>query len=298
MAISLLAETRKILNQHGLRPKKKLGQHFLVDRGLLEKIVEAAELGPTETVIEIGPGLGTLTRALCRAAGSVLAIELDGTLFGILKEELGSLPNLSLVQADVLTYDFEAWAREKSVGRKVKVVANLPYYISTPVLFHLLRYRTLFSVLVLMVQKEVGERIFAQPGSKRYGSLSIALQLYTQTKTSIRVPREAFHPMPQVDSIVLKMVVDERPRVPVADENLFRSLVRAAFAQRRKMLGNSLPSQVCPGVGEEVWDRVFSDADISGKRRGETLSVEEFAELTHHLHERLEREGYVPYCHG
>jgi len=298
MAVSLLAETRAILNRYGFRPKKKLGQNFLVDRDLLERIIEAAELGPQETVIEIGPGLGILTRALCQVAGLVLAIEFDTTLFGILQKELAGFPNLSLVQADVLTFDFGAWARERGVERGVKVVANLPYYISTPSLFHLLRSKYLFSLLVLMVQKEVAERILAHPGSKQYGSLSISLQLHGEPKIWTSAPREAFYPSPQVDSVVLKVLIREKPRVEVGNEPLFRSTVRAAFAQRRKMLGNALPGQICPGMPKDAWDRVFSDAGLSRKRRGETLSIEEFAKLTHHLNRWLEREGYVPHRQG
>jgi 16S rRNA (adenine1518-N6/adenine1519-N6)-dimethyltransferase len=249
-------------------------------------------------VIEIGPGLGILTRSLCQAAGFVLAIEFDTTLFGMLQKELEGFSNLLLVQADALTFDFGAWARERGVGGKAKVVANLPYYISTPLLFRLLRYRDLCSLLVLMVQKEVGERILAEPGSKQYGSLSIALQLYAEPKVWIHAPREAFYPSPQVDSVVLKVLIREKPRVEIGNEPLFRSVVRAAFAQRRKMLGNSLSGQLCPGMRKEVWDRVFQDAAISQKRRGETLSIEEFAELTHHLNTWLEREGYVPHRQG
>jgi len=298
MSASLLAETRAILNRYGFRPKKKLGQNFLVDRDLQERIVEAAESGPQETIIEIGPGLGILTRALCQTAGLVLAIEIDTTLFGILRKELAGFSNLSLVQADVLTFDFGAWAREKGVAGGVKVVANLPYYISTSLLFHLLRSRHLFSLLVLMVQKEVGERILAQPGSKQYGSLSIALQLYAEPKIWASAPREAFYPSPQVDSLVLKILIRQEPRVEVGNEPLFRSVVRAAFAQRRKMLGNALPGQICPGMPKDVWDRVFLDAELSRKRRGETLSIEEFATLTHHLNGWLEREGYVPHRQG
>jgi 16S rRNA (adenine1518-N6/adenine1519-N6)-dimethyltransferase len=298
MSASLLAETRAILNRYGFRPKKKLGQNFLVDRDLQERIVEAAESGPQETIIEIGPGLGILTRALCQTAGLVLAIEIDTTLFGILRKELAGFSNLSLVQADVLTFDFGAWAREKGVAGGVKVVANLPYYISTSLLFHLLRSRHLFSLLVLMVQKEVGERILAQPGSKQYGSLSIALQLYAEPKIWTSAPQEAFYPSPQVDSVVLKILIRQKPRVEVGNESLFRSVVRAAFAQRRKMLGNALPGQICSGMPKDVWDRVFLDAELSQKRRGETLSIEEFATLTHHLNGWLEREGYVPHRQG
>ena len=298
MAISLLSETREILGRYGLRPQKRLGQNFLIDRHWLEAIVQAAELDRQDQVVEIGPGLGLLTRALCGIAGSVVAIELDPYLFRLLGKELHGFTNLSLVQADILTFDFSAWAKERGLRGKAKMVANLPYYISTPLLFRLLQYRYLFSSMVLMVQKEVGERLLAHPGTKQYGALSIALQLYAEVEWVATVPKEAFYPKPQVDSAILRLLVRPTPRVEIEDEALFRILVRAAFSQRRKMLGNALPSQVASGLSREVWDRAFADADISPRRRGESLCIEEFARLAHHLHGWMEREGYVPHRQG
>jgi len=290
MSFSLIAETRKILKQHGFRPKKRLGQNFLVDQQVLEAMVKAAELKGQETVIEIGPGLGILTRELCRSAGFVLAIELDPSLFGILKQELAEFPNLSLVQSDVLAFDFESWLSKQDRKGKAKVIGNLPYYVSTPLLFQLLERRDFFSLWVLMVQKEVAERIRAGPGSKDYGSLSIALQLYGDVEPVISVSKEAFHPRPKVDSAVLKIRMREEPRTKIEDESLFRELVRSAFSQRRKMLKNALANQMYPGMRQEVWDRAFTGAGIASQRRGETLSIEEFARLANHLYWERERD--------
>ncbi|MDH7499894.1 MAG: 16S rRNA (adenine(1518)-N(6)/adenine(1519)-N(6))-dimethyltransferase RsmA [candidate division NC10 bacterium] len=290
MRLSLLTETQKILKQHGFRPKKRLGQNFLVDEHVLEAVVEAAEIKGQETVIEIGPGLGLLTRQLCRAAGWVLAIELDPSLFSILKRQLAGFPNLSLVQSDVLAFDLESWLSQGGHQGKAKVVANLPYYLSTPLLFQLLAYRHLFSLWVLMVQKEVAERIGARPGSKDYGSLSIALQLYGEVEPVLSVSKEAFYPRPQVDSAVLKIRMREEPRAKIEDETLFRELVRSAFSQRRKMLRNALARQMVPGLKQEVWERAFANAGIASQRRGETLSIEEFARLANQLHRERERD--------
>lgn len=295
MSVSLLSEIREILNRHGFRPKKRLGQNFLIDQRVLEVIVKAAELDGQEVVIEIGPGLGTLTRTLCRAAGLVLAIELDPTLFSILEEELAGFHNLSLVQSDVLAFDFEAWLSKRGSKGKAKVVSNLPYYISTPLLFHLLKYRQVFLLWILMVQKEVAERILAQPGSKQYGSLSIALQLHADVEWVSAVPKEAFYPRPKVDSAVLKLLIRKEPKAKIVDESLFANLVRSAFAGRRKMLRNALANQMYPGMRKEVWDRAFEVAAISPQRRGETLGIEEFARLANCLYREREREGYVSY---
>ena len=291
MSLSLLSQTRKILERHGFRPKKRLGQNFLINQHVLEVIVNAAELDGQEAVIEIGPGLGLLTKALCRAAGLVLAVEIDATLFRILEQELAGFYNLSLVRSDALAFDFEAWLSERDCRGKAKVVANLPYYISSPLLFHLLKCRQLFSLWILMVQKEVAERILAQPGSKDYGSLSIALQLHADVESILFVSKEAFYPQPKVDSAVLKIRMRREPRAKIEDESLFASLVRSAFAQRRKMLRNALAHQMYPGMAKEVWDRTFERAAISPRRRGETLGIEEFARLANHLY--WERKGYV-----
>jgi 16S rRNA (adenine1518-N6/adenine1519-N6)-dimethyltransferase len=221
----------------------------------------------------------------------VLAVELDPILFRILKEELAGYSNLTLIQSDVLAFDFESCLRDRDFRGKAKVVANLPYYISTPLLFHLLHYRHLFSLWILMVQKEVAERILAAPGSKQYGALSIALQLYTDAEPVATVPKEAFYPPPKVNSAVVKMRMRSEPRAKILDETLFFSLTRCAFAQRRKMLKNALAKQMGAAMKRESWDRAFEEAKISSQRRGETLSIEEFARLANHLYG--EREGYV-----
>jgi len=298
MGISLLRQVRDILERNECRPKRRLGQNFLIDPDFFRLILEVSALGSQEMVVEIGPGLGILTRALCEAARTVLAIEIDVGLCRILEKEMGDLPNLYLVRGDALGFDFEAWFKAKGQRAGAKVVANLPYYISTPVLFHLLKYRRFFSFWILMVQREVGERLIANPGTKQYGSLTIALRLHADLDWIASVPKEAFYPRPQVDSALLRIRIRPEPRVKIEDESLFASLVRSAFSQRRKMLRNVLPGQICPGLKKEVWDRVFTDADICPQRRGESLSIEEFARFAHHLHGWLKREGYVSYCQG
>jgi 16S rRNA (adenine1518-N6/adenine1519-N6)-dimethyltransferase len=278
---SLLTETRGLLRRYGLHARKKLGQHFLVDRGVLEVILEAATLTATDVVIEIGPGLGVLTRELAKRAGRVTAIELDDRLAAALQEDLASLHNVNVVNGDILKLDPAGLLREAGLtvdpGSPVsyKVVANLPYYITAPVLRHFLETSVKPQVMVVMVQKEVAETIAARPG--RLSLLSISVQFYGEPVIVDYVPAASFYPVPEVDSAVLKIDVYPKPRVDAGDENSFFKLVRAGFSAARKQLVNSLAQRL--GIPRIEILTFLEKAGIEPKRRAETLSLDEWARL-------------------
>jgi len=253
------------------RPSKSLGQNFITDKRVIERIVSEAGIGPEDEVLEIGPGLGALTFSLAEKAARVAAVEKDARLAERLRGVLPEKTNIELVCADALEVDFEALHK----GRRMKVVSNLPYSVSSPILVKLLRKRALFSTLILMLQLEVGERISSPPRGKEYGSLSVLVQTYFEVRTLFRVSPSSFWPAPKVDSVVLRLVPLAAPRVPVADEVAYEKILRAAFSSRRKMLGNSLGSALKKGAA----DKVLAAAGIDRTRRAETLSVEEFGAL-------------------
>ncbi|HXY62203.1 MAG TPA: 16S rRNA (adenine(1518)-N(6)/adenine(1519)-N(6))-dimethyltransferase RsmA [Nitrospirota bacterium] len=253
-----------------IRPKKSLGQNFLKDPYYLTKIADAAKILPEDNVLEIGPGLGHLTRMLAGRAKRVVALELDERLIQPLKLEFETNPHIAVIHADALEYPFETL-----VG-KWKVVANLPYYISTPIIQQLITHRDKFINLTLMLQKEVAERIAAPPGGKEYGFLSVLVQLFAVPKIEFKVPPGAFTPRPEVDSAVMTLVIRDRPAVPVHDEEFFKVLVKAAFSQRRKTLRNSLKQL---NVSKEVMRTVLDKTGIDLGRRAETLTLEEFGHL-------------------
>ena len=253
----------ELLHQHGLRPKKEWGQNFLGDPRTLEALAGLAELRPGETVVELGAGLGHLTRALAATGARVVAVERDRELVPILKAEL---PGIEIAEADAKSFDLKAVARE---GRVV-VCGNLPYHLSSPILFHLLDQRTAVRRAVLLLQREVAERVAAAPGGRDYGILSVLLQHVADTRIGLQVGRHAFTPPPEVESSALVLDFLSAPRAEVVDERRFRVLVKAAFAQRRKTLWNALKSM--PGARAAL-----ECAGIDPQRRGETLSVAEFA---------------------
>ncbi|HML95027.1 MAG TPA: 16S rRNA (adenine(1518)-N(6)/adenine(1519)-N(6))-dimethyltransferase RsmA [Thermodesulfobacteriota bacterium] len=262
---------RDYFSAENARPSKSLGQNFITDKRVIERIVSAAGITPDDEVLEIGPGLGALTFALACKAARVVAVEKDARLAERLRALLPEWPNVELVCADALDVDFGALYK----GRRLKVAANLPYSVSSPILIRLLRDRALFSTLVLMLQLEVGERISSPPGGKEYGSLSVLVQTYFDVKLLFRVSPSSFWPAPRVDSVVLKLTPLPEPRVPVADEAAYERILRAAFSSRRKMLGNSLGSALRKGAA----DRILAAAGIDRTRRAETLSVEEFGAI-------------------
>jgi 16S rRNA (adenine1518-N6/adenine1519-N6)-dimethyltransferase len=258
-----------------IRAKKSLGQNFLKDPHYLHKIVAAAQVGPEDDVLEIGPGLGHLTRILAEKARKVLAIELDERLIPILEKEFNCRQNTEIIHADALEYSY------KSLSGQWKAVANLPYYISTPIIQKLLADRAKFTSLTLMLQKEVAERIAASPGGKEYGYLSVLVQLYAEPRIEFVVPAGAFSPAPEVDSTVITLVIRDRPAVPLNDEAFFTRVVKAAFSQRRKTLRNSLKQL---GISKDKMDAVMNEIGIDLGRRAETLSVKEFGRLADFLY--------------
>ncbi|MCE7939513.1 MAG: 16S rRNA (adenine(1518)-N(6)/adenine(1519)-N(6))-dimethyltransferase RsmA, partial [Chloroflexi bacterium CFX6] len=270
---------RDLLRRYGLRPRKGLGQHFLVDPSHLARIVDAAELAPTDAVLEIGPGLGVLTAALARAAGRVVAVEIDPGMRAVLADVLAGLPNVAIVPADILAVEPAdvLGLGADAVGRcpGYKVVANLPYHITSAVLRHVLEARVVPERAVVMVQKEVADRILAGPGDMSI--LAVAVQLYARPSRVSVVPAGAFYPPPKVDSAVLRLDVYPSPPVDVGDVDVFFRVVRAGFGQKRKQLRNSLAGGL--GLPAEVAGALLRQAGIDPSRRAETLTLEAWAAL-------------------
>lgn len=264
--------TNHILKAFGLRMSKKLGQNFLIDASIVQGIVDAAEIQPGERVLEIGPGIGTLTQGLAEAGAEVTAVELDKKLPAVLAETLKAYDNVTIVPGDILKVNIPEIMGEGPF----KVAANLPYYITTPILMTLLERHLPITRMVTMVQKEVAERMIAKPGSRTYGALSVAVQYYTEPEIVLDVPPRSFIPAPEVDSVVIACKVRETPAVDVMDEKMFFRVVKAAFGQRRKTLSNALKGGGLPK--EQVRDAMEA-AGIDPTRRGETLSLNEFAKL-------------------
>lgn len=265
--------TNHILHKFKLRADKKLGQNFLIDESVVRRIVEAAELTADDTVLEVGPGIGTLTQGLAESNAQVVAVELDKRLLPVLDVTLEGYDNVRIVNGDILKVDIM-----KEVGAEnFKVCANLPYYITTPIIFALLEKRLPMERLVAMVQKEVAERMAAKPGGRDYGALSVAIQYFTEPEIAFIVPPDSFIPAPAVDSAVIVCKRRKQPPVQVCDEALFFRVVKAAFSMRRKMLNNALKNM---GISGEQCQKWLELAGIDGKRRGETLTLEDFAALT------------------
>jgi 16S rRNA (adenine1518-N6/adenine1519-N6)-dimethyltransferase len=274
---SLLTQTEGLLRRFGLRAKKGLGQHFLIDEGVLGLILSTAQLTPEDVVLEVGPGLGVLTSELARKAGRVIAIELDDKLAAILKQSLSSFKNITIINEDVLKIDPAALIRElraKLPSQSYKVVANLPYYITSPVLRHFLEAGVKPQLMVVMVQKEVAEEIVAKPG--RMSLLSVSVQLYGEPTIAGYVPSQSFYPAPEVDSALLKIVPYSRPPVDIETESFF-ALVRAGFSAARKQIVNSLAQGLGVSKAEVLF--LLEKANIVPQRRAETLSLEEWARL-------------------
>lgn len=289
MRIADHSVTRAILERHGFTFKKSFGQNFLTDTNILQKIVDTAEIDKKVNVIEIGPGIGALTEFLAESAAEVMAFEIDDRLVPILADTLRDFDNVTVVNQDILKVDLAQYIAEfKNPDLPIKVVANLPYYITTPILMHLIESRIPFSEFVVMMQREVADRISAQPNTKSYGSLSIAVQYYMTAKVAFIVPRTVFVPAPNVDSAILKMVRRNQPPVEVQNEKFFFKVSKASFVHRRKTLWNNLTSHF--GKSEETKSKLtaaLERADLSPSVRGEALSLEEFARLA----DALKSEG-------
>ena len=281
MRIADYSVTKAVLERHGFTFKKSFGQNFLTDTNILQKIVDTAEVDDQVNVIEIGPGIGALTEFLAERAAQVMAFEIDHRLVPILADTLRDFDNVTIVNEDILKVDLAQHIQNfKNPDLPIKVVANLPYYITTPILMHLIESGIPFSEFVVMMQKEVADRISAKPNTKAYGSLSIAVQYYMTAKVAFIVPRTVFVPAPNVDSAILKMVRRPEPAVSVEDENFFFKVSKACFTHRRKTLWNNLTGYF--GKTEEVKDKLTKALDQAGLApsvRGEALSLAEFASL-------------------
>ena len=281
MRIADYSVTKAVLERHGFTFKKSFGQNFLTDTNILQKIVDTAEIDDQINVIEIGPGIGALTEFLAERAAEVMAFEIDHRLVPILADTLRDFDNVTVVNEDILKVDLAQHIQNfKNPDLPIKVVANLPYYITTPILMHLIESGIPFSEFVVMMQKEVADRISAQPNTKAYGSLSIAVQYYMTAKVAFIVPRTVFVPAPNVDSAILKMVRRPEPAVAVEDESFFFKISKASFTHRRKTLWNNLTGYF--GKTEEVKDKLtkaLDQAGLSPSVRGEALSLAEFASL-------------------
>ncbi|MFS9028491.1 16S rRNA (adenine(1518)-N(6)/adenine(1519)-N(6))-dimethyltransferase RsmA [Streptococcus cristatus] len=288
MRIADYSVTRVILERHGFTFKKSFGQNFLTDTNILQKIVDTAEIDKNVNVIEIGPGIGALTEFLAESAAEVMAFEIDDRLVPILADTLRDFDNVTVVNQDILKVDLAQYIAEfKNPDLPIKVVANLPYYITTPILMHLIESGIPFSEFVVMMQREVADRISAQPNTKAYGSLSIAVQYYMTAKVAFIVPRTVFVPAPNVDSAILKMVRRDQPAVEVQDEKFFFKVSKASFVHRRKTLWNNLTSHF--GKSEETKAKLtaaLGQAKLSPSVRGEALTLADFARLADALKEQ------------
>ncbi|WP_295259453.1 16S rRNA (adenine(1518)-N(6)/adenine(1519)-N(6))-dimethyltransferase RsmA [Veillonella sp.] len=261
-----------ICKRFDIKMSKKLGQNFLIKRGIVDEIVHAAELMPGEPVLEVGPGIGTLTQGLAQSGADVTAIELDRRLLDVLDTTLASYNNVRIVHGDVLKLDVPTIMNHKPF----KVVANLPYYITTPIIMSLLESKLPIERLVVMVQKEVALRMVAKPGTKDYGALSVAVQYYTEPDIVLDVPPKSFLPAPAVTSSVIRCVLRDKPPVDVIDEKLFFRVVKAGFAQRRKTFSNTMKTT---GLSKDRIEELLVKANIDGQRRGETFTLQEFADV-------------------
>ena len=273
--------TKEVVNKHNFKFSKSLGQNFLIDDNVIDRILEGARLSETDRIIEVGPGIGTLTREMGKVAENVVAIEIDKTLIPILKETLADLDNVEVVNEDILKVDVQGLINEKLNGGPVKLVANLPYYITTPIVMKFLEEDIPVTDIVVMVQKEVADRMNAKPSTKDYGALSVAVQYYCDTEIVAKTPRHMFVPQPNVDSIVIGLHVRDEKKYVVDNEDIFFKTVKASFGQRRKTLLNSLG-----GLGFLSKDQIreaLQAANIDEKRRGETLSIDEFANLSNEI---------------
>lgn len=266
--------TQEIVKKYNFRFSKSLGQNFLIDEEVLTDIVEGANVQEEDLIIEIGPGVGSLTAKLLQKAKKVVSIELDSDLIPILQAEIGDEPNFELIHNDALKIDFKEIIGEE---KNVKLVANLPYYVTTPIIIRLLKEKYKFQSLTIMIQKEVAERINASPNCKEYGALSLLVQYYCDTEILRIVPPTSFIPKPKIDSVVIKLKKLDEPRVNTKNLELMFSIIRNSFNMRRKTLWNGVKFL---GIPKDSLEKAFGEAEIDPKRRGETLTLEEFARLS------------------
>lgn len=285
------SRTKQLIDRYGFTLKKSLGQNFLIDQNVLNNIVAAAQLDQTKGALEIGPGIGALTQQLAKKAGKVTAIEIDQRLLPLLKETLQGYENVSVIHGDVLKLSLRDIFAEQFAGcAKISVAANLPYYITTPIIMKLLEEKLPLENIVVMIQKEVAERMAAKPGGKDYGSLSIAVQYYCEPEVVAIVPSTVFIPKPNVDSAVIRLKVREQPPVDTVDERFFFEVVQASFVQRRKTIYNNLGVRFFTKETKTRLEELLRAAGIDPSRRGETLSMQEYARLSDLLYEELHNQ--------
>ena len=275
--------TIEVLQKYNFNFQKKFGQNFLIDTHVLDKIIRESGVTKEDCVIEIGPGIGTMTQYLCENAREVVAIEIDKNLIPILQDTLSAYDNVTVINEDVLKVDIKKLAEEKNGGRPVKVVANLPYYITTPIIMGLFESHVPIDSITIMVQKEVADRMQEGPGSKEYGALSLAVQYYAKPEIVAIVPPNCFMPRPNVGSAVIRLTCHEKPPVEVKDESFMFNIIRASFNQRRKTLVNGLGNAAFLPVTKEQVAEALEKMELSPTIRGEALSLEQFAELSNLL---------------
>ena len=283
--LSSYKATKSVVEKHNFKFSKSLGQNFLIDDNVIDKILNGARLSEGDNIIEVGPGIGTLTREMGKRADKVVAIEIDKSLIPILKETLGEFDNIEVVNNDILKVNIEELVKEKFDNKPIKLVANLPYYITTPIVMKFLEENIPVTDIVVMVQKEVADRMNAKPSTKDYGALSVAVQYYCDTEIVAKAPRHMFMPQPNVDSTVIGLHVREEKKYNVDNEDIFFKTVKASFGQRRKTLLNSLG-----GLGflnKDEIKEVLKQSNIDEKRRGETLTIEEFATLSNVINSKV-----------
>lgn len=275
--------TIEILQKYDFSIQKKFGQNFLVDKNILEKIVDAAEITEADCVLEIGPGIGTMTQYLAERAGAVIAVEIDKNLIPVLQDTLSSYPNVTVIHGDILKTDIDRIVQGQNGGKPVKVVANLPYYITTPIIMALFENHVTLQSITIMVQKEVADRMQAKPGTKEYGALSLAIQYYARPQIVINVPAACFFPKPNVDSTVIRLTRYEKPPVAAREEKHLFAVIRASFNQRRKTLLNGLSNAGHLGAGKEELKEILEEMGLPLTVRGETLTLEQFTELSNRI---------------
>ncbi len=271
--------TIEVLQKYNFNFQKKFGQNFLIDTRVLEEIIDAADITKDDFVLEIGPGIGTMTQYLCEAAREVVAVEIDTNLIPILKDTLSAYDNVEVLNQDILKVDIASLAKERNNDRPIKVVANLPYYITTPIIMGLFESHVPIDSITIMVQKEVADRMQEGPGSKEYGALSLAVQYYAKPEIVVNVPPSCFMPQPKVGSAVIRLTRHEQSPVEVEDEKLMFQVIRASFNQRRKTLANGLNNFGSFGLSKEEIQSCIEELGVPVNIRGEALSLEQFAEL-------------------
>ena len=274
---------REILTDHGIRPRKSLGQCFLEDRNAINKIIRISNIQEGDIVVEIGAGVGLMTESIAKMAGKVIALDIDPKMIAILRERMAPYRHVDIVEVDVLEYDFSSAVGELP-SRKIKVIGNIPYNISSQILFRLLAYRNYISSMTLMFQKELADRLMATPGTKAYGVPTVLVSMYLVCSREMTVPRSCFYPKPAVMSTVLKMAIREKPQLELADHDFFFKITKTVFAKRRKTLLNNLRGLKIWGYSDMDVASALKNSAIDGTRRGETLTAEEIGKLSNALH--------------